>query len=79
MDDYKPEVDEDPDSMPRPPLARAKDWAVVTIDGKEHQRELNTMPNWAGSCWYYLRYLDPDNHDRYAAQETESYWMHNDC
>jgi len=78
MDDYKPEVDEDPDSMPRPPLARAKDWAVVTIDGKERQRELNTMPNWAGSCWYYLRYLDPDNHDRYAAQETESYWMHSD-
>ena len=75
MEDYKPEVDEDPDSQPRPPLARAKDWATVSIDGKDYQRELNTMPNWAGSCWYYLRYLDPDNDERYAAEETEGYWM----
>jgi leucyl-tRNA synthetase len=75
MEDYKPEVDEDPDSQPKPPLARAKDWATVSIDGNDYQRELNTMPNWAGSCWYYLRYLDPDNDERYAAEETEGYWM----
>jgi len=75
MEDYKPEVDEDPDSKPKPPLARAKEWATVSIDGADHQRELNTMPNWAGSCWYYLRYLDPENDERYAAEETESYWM----
>ena len=76
MDDYKPEVDEDPDSMPRPPLARAKEWSVASIDGRDFQRELNTMPNWAGSCWYYLRYLDPENQERYAGEATESYWMH---
>ena len=75
MEDYKPEVDEDPDSQPKPPLARAKDWATASIDGRDYQRELNTMPNWAGSCWYYLRYLDPDNDERYAAEETEGYWM----
>ncbi len=75
VDDYKPEVNDDPDSTPQPPLARAKDWATVTIDGEEYRRELNTMPNWAGSCWYYLRYLDPRNSERYAGEAAEQYWM----
>ena len=75
MDDYKPEVDTDPDSTPKPPLSRARSWAVVERDGRTWHRELNTMPNWAGSCWYYLRYLDPRNDTRYAAQEVERYWM----
>ena len=75
VDDYKPETGADPDSPPRPPLARATDWSTVTVDGKTYRRELNTMPNWAGSCWYYLRYLDPTSSGRYAAAEVERYWM----
>ncbi|MBN1441821.1 MAG: leucine--tRNA ligase, partial [Planctomycetes bacterium] len=75
MEDYRPETTDDPDAPPRPPLARAREWAVVTIDGREHRRELNTMPNWAGSCWYYLRYLDPRNDRHLARPEVERYWM----
>jgi leucyl-tRNA synthetase len=75
VDDYKPETDAPPDSPPRPPLARAAEWSTVTIDGKTYRRELNTMPNWAGSCWYYLRYLDPENTERYSAEAVERYWM----
>lgn len=75
MDDYRPEVNADPDSLPQPPLGRAKEWAKVTRDGKDYIRELNTMPNWAGSCWYYLRYLDPHNHAAMVDSETERYWM----
>ena len=48
-----------------PPLARAAGWGDVVLDlgdgPREYRRELNTMPQWAGSCWYYLRYLDPTN------------------
>ncbi len=55
MEDYKPS------GKPEPPLGKATDWVNVTIDGKHYRRETNTMPQWAGSCWYYLRYLDPRN------------------
>jgi len=75
VDDYAPETNDDPDSEPQPPLGRAKEWSTIEVDGKTYRRELNTMPNWAGSCWYYLRYLDPTNSDRYAADEVEKYWM----
>ena len=61
----------------RPPLGRAsKDWLEVTLpDGRKGIRELNTMPQWAGSCWYYLRYLDPKNPDQFCNEELEKYWM----
>jgi leucyl-tRNA synthetase len=66
LDDYKPTPDG------QPPLARAKDW-VNLPDGS--QRETNTMPQWAGSCWYYLRYLDARNGKEFVGKEPEKYWM----
>jgi leucyl-tRNA synthetase len=61
-----------PTSTGEPPLARAKDW-VNLPDGSA--RETNTMPQWAGSCWYYLRYLDPRNGQAFCGREAEAYWM----
>ncbi len=76
LDDFRPEAVDDPNAPPRPPLGRApEDWRIVELDGKRYQRELNTMPQWAGSCWYYLRFLDPSNQHRFVAPETERYWM----
>jgi leucyl-tRNA synthetase len=66
LDDYKPTPDG------QPPLARAKDW-VTLPDGSV--RETNTMPQWAGSCWYYLRYLDARNNGTFCSREAEQYWM----
>ncbi|MEM1446345.1 MAG: leucine--tRNA ligase [Planctomycetota bacterium] len=76
MDDFKPQGSDDPNCDPAPPLGRAgDDWKYVERDGVRYTRELNTMPNWAGSCWYYLRYLDPHNDDALVAPEVEQYWM----
>jgi leucyl-tRNA synthetase len=79
LTDIKPEPADGPDSEPVPPLARARDWASVELDLgdglRTYQRELNTMPQWAGSCWYYLRYLDPGNDEALADHEVERYWM----
>jgi leucyl-tRNA synthetase len=61
-----------PTASGEPPLARAKDW-VQLPDGSI--RETNTMPQWAGSCWYYLRYLDPKNDQTFAEKTREQYWM----
>src|SRR5688572_15311950 len=61
-----------PTDSGEPPLARARDW-VNLPDGS--QRETNTMPQWAGSCWYYLRYLDPRNETRFCGRPNERYWM----
>jgi leucyl-tRNA synthetase len=76
--DFRP-VPQDDASDPVPALARATDWAQVTLDlgdgPKRYRRELNVMPQWAGSCWYYLRYLDPDNDTAPVGRETERYWM----
>ncbi len=66
-----------PTGTGEPPLAAARQW-VETQDpasGKPALRETNTMPQWAGSCWYYLRYLDPHNADRLCDPEKERYWM----
>jgi len=61
---------------PEPPLdAAPKDWLFVTIDGKRYKRETNTMPQWAGSCWYYLRFLDPKNDKAPVDPEVEKAWM----
>ncbi|MDP3920654.1 MAG: leucine--tRNA ligase [Candidatus Omnitrophota bacterium] len=59
------------------PLASAKDWVQTTDPetGKAALRETNTMPQWAGSCWYYLRYIDPVNTKVFADKEKEKYWM----
>ncbi len=66
--DFKPT----PGDTPQPPLGRAKDWANLP-DGSV--RELNTMPQWAGSCWYYLRYLDAKNPNAFVDKDVERYWM----
>ncbi|MAR65041.1 MAG: leucine--tRNA ligase [Flammeovirgaceae bacterium] len=57
------------------PLARSNDWVKVDIKGNQYDRETNTMPQWAGSCWYYLRYLDPNNEINFADKEKIKYWM----
>jgi leucyl-tRNA synthetase len=66
LEDYKPTADG------QPPLARAMDWLTLP-DGSA--RETNTMPQWAGSCWYYLRYLDAKNSDAFVGKDAENYWM----
>jgi leucyl-tRNA synthetase len=70
--DYKPT------GTGEPPLSNVTEWVNVTLpDGSKAKRETNTMPQWAGSCWYYLRYLDPDNDQQGWAPEKERYWMGN--
>lgn len=66
LDDFAPTGD------PRGPLVRATEWIAYTPTA---HRETNTMPQWAGSCWYYLRYLDPENTERFVSHEAEQYWM----
>jgi len=67
------------DSEPEPPLGRVSEWVGVELDlgdgTRRYRRELNTMPQWAGSCWYYLRYLDPTNDDALVDPDAERYWM----
>ena len=75
LDDFRPQSSNDPDALPEPPLSRAVNWVNVEIDGKTYRRETNTMPQWAGSCWYYLRYLDRENHDQLVNPNVERYWM----
>jgi leucyl-tRNA synthetase len=69
----------DADSTPVPPLGRATEWASVDLDlgegVKTYRRELNVMPQWAGSCWYELRYLDPTNTKVFVDPGVEKYWM----
>ncbi len=69
MDDFKPTGDGEP------PLAKATDWLHYEKDGKTYKRETNTMPQWAGSCWYYLRYIDPLNNQQPWDKDLENYWM----
>ncbi|GIV59438.1 MAG: leucine--tRNA ligase [Rhodothermaceae bacterium] len=77
MDDFRPAASDDPDAPPRPPLSRAPEsWRFVEIDGVRYEREYNTMPQWAGSCWYYLRFIDNKNDERFVDPELERYWMH---
>jgi leucyl-tRNA synthetase len=69
-------VDYKPTGTGEPPLAKAKDWVSVTLpDGTKARRETNTMPQWAGSCWYYLRYTDPKNDKAAFDPEKEKYWL----
>ncbi|MET8347979.1 leucine--tRNA ligase [Streptomyces microflavus] len=83
VEDYSPRTfdPEDADTQPETPLSRNADWVNVTLDlgdgagPRKYRRETNTMPNWAGSCWYELRYLDPDNDRQLVDPEIEQYWM----
>ncbi len=72
-----PEVEDyEPPGTGQSPLAAISDWVNVTLpDGSKAVRETNTMPQWAGSCWYYLRYLDAHNEQRGWDAEKEKYWM----
>ena len=69
LEDFKPT------GSPEGPLSKAKEWLEVKNDRGTFTRETNTMPQWAGSCWYYLRYADPKNTERFIDPEKEKYWM----
>ncbi len=69
MSDYKPT------GSPDGPLAKATDWLTVVRDGKTYRRETNTMPQWAGSCWYFLRYIDPHNANAFADPAKLKEWL----
>ena len=69
LEDFKPT------GTGEPPLAKAKDWIRYS---KNATRETNTMPQWAGSCWYYLRFCDPQNDKRFVGKDAEKYWMGGD-
>ncbi len=70
LDDYKPH------GRPEPPLGKAPaEWLYPVIGGKKYRRETNTMPQWAGSCWYYLRFIDPRNGQVFVDKEKEKAWM----
>ncbi|MFE2742913.1 leucine--tRNA ligase [Streptomyces scopuliridis] len=83
VDDYSPRTfdPDDADTQPETPLSRNADWVDVELDlglgegVKRYRRETNTMPNWAGSCWYELRYLDPHNSEKLVDPAIEQYWM----
>jgi leucyl-tRNA synthetase len=69
-------VDFKPHGRPEPPLEKAPaDWLYVTRDGRRYKRETNTMPQWAGSCWYYLRFIDNKNAEALVNRELEKAWM----
>ncbi len=81
--DYSPKTydPEDAGSEPEPPLSRVPEWVNIELDlgdgrgVQTYRRETNTMPNWAGSCWYYLRYLDPANSEAMVDPANERYWV----
>ncbi|MFZ1489625.1 MAG: leucine--tRNA ligase [Ilumatobacteraceae bacterium] len=83
LEDYQPQAldPEDEVTEPIPPLARAEHWTTVELDlglgdgPRRYVRELNVMPQWAGSCWYELRYLDPTNEIQFVDPAVERYWM----
>ncbi|KAA6217628.1 leucine--tRNA ligase [Streptomyces filamentosus] len=81
VEDYSPRTFDpnDADTQPETPLSRNEEWVNVTLDlgdgPKKYRRETNTMPNWAGSCWYELRYLDPHNDQKLVDPAIEQYWM----
>lgn len=81
LTDYSPRTFEpdDADSSPEAPLGRAEDWVNIELDlgdgVKKYRRETNTMPQWAGSCWYEMRYTDPTNTEAFASDTNLNYWM----
>ncbi|WGP04621.1 leucine--tRNA ligase [Bacillus subtilis] len=81
VDDFAPRTyaPDDADSRPEPALSRNQEWTSIELDlgdgPKTYQRETNTMPNWAGSSWYQLRYADPHNDERLVDPANEKYWL----
>ena len=75
VEDFKPHASDDPNAEPQVPLSRARTWITVQRNGRTLHRETNTMPQWAGSCWYYLRFCDPHNDRALIAPEVERYWL----
>ena len=81
LEDFKPQALDPNDEVtdPIPPLARSAQWREVVLDlgdgPKKYRREINVMPQWAGSCWYELRYLDPTNTEFFVDPAVEKYWM----
>ncbi len=81
LEDFKPQALDPNDDVtdPIPPLARSAAWRTVTLDlgdgPQPYRREINVMPQWAGSCWYELRYLDPTNDEALVDKAVEKYWM----
>ncbi|WP_329111403.1 leucine--tRNA ligase [Micromonospora sp. NBC_01699] len=81
VEDFAPRTFDpnDANSNPETPLSRKADWVEVELDlgdgPKRYTRETNVMPQWAGSCWYELRYLDPTNETRFVDPDNEAYWM----
>ena len=79
--DFSPKLfdPDDANTSPETPLSRAREWVEVELDlgngPKRYVRETNTMPQWAGSCWYQLRYLDPTNTEAFVGPENERYWV----
>jgi leucyl-tRNA synthetase len=69
LEDYKPS------GRPEPPLGKAADWVNLTRHGKRYKRETNTMPQWAGSCWYYIRYLDSHNDKAFCSPDKAKRWL----
>ncbi len=69
LEDFKPS------GQAQPPLGKAHDWVNVTRNGKNYKRETNTMPQWAGSCWYYLRFIDPKNSKQLCDPAKQKYWL----
>lgn len=67
--------DYEPSENGESPLAKCSDWLEVEIDGVKGRRETNTMPQWAGSCWYYLRFIDPKNDKEIASKELLNHWL----
>ncbi|MCC6360803.1 MAG: leucine--tRNA ligase [Phycisphaerales bacterium] len=74
MDDFKPTASDNPDAEPQTPLSRAAEWTTLERGGRKLRRELNTMPQWAGSCWYYLRFTDASNDKAMIDPGVERYW-----
>ncbi len=76
MEDFSPQASTKDETEPQPPLSRApEEWCTVVREGETYSREFNTMPQWAGSCWYYLRFIDPHNKSQLIDPEKEKYWM----
>ena len=79
--DYEPRTFDpmDAESNPEAPLSRNEDWVKVELDlgdgKKTYYRDTNTMPNWAGSCWYYMRYIDPSDTEHMVEKDEFDYWM----
>ena len=76
MADFRPATSNDPNAPIQLPLSRADDsWRMASVNGDEYERELNVMPQWAGSCWYYLRFIDPSNANTFCSAEGEQFFM----